>query len=232
MDSAFFSDAIVSLLDGLSIEFTISVPFERYARLKELAQNRKRWWWMSADQGYFESSWKPACWSKRYRFLFIRSKVRKQCKLPVQQDIFRPYETGYDFKVIVTNKQISARKVVSYHNGRGMQEGIFAELKSQVQMDYVPTRKKAGNQVYTYSAIMAHNLNRELQMRVCERDRNTTEKRSPLWQFTQLSTIRRRIIQRAGRLTRPGGKLTLTMSANDAVKEELSFYLDGLKAAA
>jgi len=39
---------------------------------------------------------------------------------------------------------------------------VFAELKSQALMHYVPTRRKAGNQVYLLSAVLAHNLNREL----------------------------------------------------------------------
>lgn len=61
---------------------------------------------------------------------------------------------------------------------------------------------------------------------------NTTEKRAPLWCFEQLGTIRRKLIQRAGRLTRPQGNLTLTLSANPTVKSELLHYLDTLKQAA
>ena len=44
--------------------------------------------------------------------------------------------------------------------------------------------------------------------------------------------VRRKLIQRAGRLTRPQGQLTLTMSANTAVKSVLLHYLDALKSAA
>ena len=66
--------------------------------------------------------------------------------------MFIPYEYGYDFKVIVTNKRINAKKALAFHNGRGSQEGIFAELKSQAQMDYIPTRRQAGNQVYMLAA--------------------------------------------------------------------------------
>jgi hypothetical protein len=77
---------------------------------------------------------------------------------------FIPYEYGHDFKEIVTNKPVCAKKALSFHNGRGAQEGVFFELKSQTQMDYIPTRKKAGNQVYLLSAVLAHNLNREIQI--------------------------------------------------------------------
>ncbi|MFT7562230.1 MAG: hypothetical protein ACI93R_004165, partial [Flavobacteriales bacterium] len=41
------------------------------------------------------------------------------------------------------------------------QEGLFAELKSQAQMDYIPVKKQAGNHMYMLCTVMAHNLNRE-----------------------------------------------------------------------
>ena len=43
MDSAFFSDAIVGMLGAEGVEFTISVPFERFAALKDIIDRRKRW---------------------------------------------------------------------------------------------------------------------------------------------------------------------------------------------
>jgi len=232
MDSAFFSDDIVRMLDTEGVEFTISVPFERFVALKTLIENRRRWCHLNGQWSFFETNWKPASWNERYRFVFIRSQNRKQYKGAVQLDLFIPYEYGYDFKVIVTNKQTCAKKALTFHNGRGAQEGVFAELKSQTQMDYVPTRTKAGNQTFLLSAVLAHNLNREMQMLCYDKERNTTEKRAPLWCFEQLGTVRRKLIQRAGRLTRPQGKLTLTMSANPAVKSELLHYLDALKSAA
>lgn len=232
MDSAFFSDAIVGVLDAEGVEFTISVPFERFTDLKSMIEGRRRWRQLNDRCGFFESRWNPKSWGAKQRFVFIRTRNRTQYKEPVQLDLFIPYEYGYDFKVIVTNKRINARKLLAYHNGRGAQEGIFAELKSQTQMDYIPTRRQAGNQVFVLSAMLAHNLNREMQMMADTQQRHTTEKRAPLWRFEQLGTLRRKLIQRAGRLTKPQGALTLTMSANPAVKSELLHYLDVLKQAA
>ncbi len=40
MDSAFFSDAIIGLLNTQGVEFTISVPFERFAELKGMVERR------------------------------------------------------------------------------------------------------------------------------------------------------------------------------------------------
>jgi len=232
MDSAFFSDAIVSRLENEGVEFTISVPFERFAKLKCIVEGRKRWRHLDQRCHFFEMRWKPNSWQRKQRFVFIRTRNRKQHKEPLQLDMFIPYEYGYDFKVIVTNKCLSAKKALAFHNGRGSQEGIFAELKSQAQMDYIPTRRQVGNQVYLLAAMLAHNLSREMQMVAYNRQRGTTEKRAPLWQFIQLGTLRRKLIQRAGRLTRPQRKLTLTMSANPTVKSELLQYLNALNQAA
>jgi hypothetical protein len=57
-------------------------------------------------------------------------------------------------------------------------------------------------------------------------------KRPAAWKFKTLDTLRHRIIQRAGRLTRPQGELTLTMSANRAVRNDLLHFLDAVQKAA
>lgn len=82
------------------------------------------------------------------------------------------------------------------------------------------------------AAVLAHNLTRELQMMTKSRSRGTTEKRTALWKFEELATIRHHLLQRAGRFTEPQGKLTLTISGNSAVKNDLIYFLDTLKKAA
>jgi hypothetical protein len=57
-------------------------------------------------------------------------------------------------------------------------------------------------------------------------------KRPAAWAFEKLDTLRHRLIQRAGRLTRPQGQLTLTMGANEAVRKDLLHFLDVLQKAA
>ena len=52
-----------------------------------------------------------------------------------------------------------------------------------------------------------------------------------MWHFERLETLRRKILQRAGRLTQPQGALTLTLGANKAVKAEMLGYLGALQTA-
>ena len=228
LDSAFFSDEIVDMLNESSVQFTISVPFERFPDLKQMIESRKRWKKLDGRWSYFESDWSPGCWQQNYRFIFLRQKVKKQRKGPVQLDLFVPHQYGYEFKVIVTNKKSSTGNVLRYHNGRGAQENIFGELKTQCQMDYVPVRWLAGNQLYLVSSVLAHNLLRTLQLQILTPRRRSTQNRAPLWDFQETRTIRQHLIQRAGRLTRPNGKLRLTMSGNEATRQLVQEYLDVL----
>lgn len=230
MDSAFFSDAIVSALAEADVAFTISVPFERFAELKGMIEGRRRWRRVSRDVSYFETAWKPHVWDRRFRFLFIRTRAVRQDKQPVQLDLFVPHETGYDFKVIVTNKTLGAGAVVAFHEGRGSQEGVIGELKSQGQADYVPVRRRVGNQLYLPAGVFAHNLARELQMATTPPSRGTTAGRAAHWAFEKLDTLRNTVLHRAGRLTWPGNVFTLTLNDNRWLRKHLPRLLNLLDA--
>jgi hypothetical protein len=232
MDSAFFSDEIVSALNKAQVEFTLSVPFERFVRLKQLIEARRQWWEVGSEMAAFQTWWKPECWEREQRFVLVRTRVKEQSKGPVQLDLFVPHVYGYEFKLIVTNKPLSLRPLIEFHNGRGSQEGIFGELKSHCQMGYVPVRKCLGNQLYLLAGLLAHNLVRELQMATTPRTRHTTAKRATLWVFERLDTFRGGFLQRAGRLTRPHGRLTLTISMPPWLQTRLLHCLATLRQAA
>ena len=231
-DSAFFSDQLVTLLQDHGVEFTLSVPFERFVELKGMIEARKRWGSVNADRSFFDSHWRPKSWTRSFRFVFIRQRVARQRKGPVQLDLFIPHEEGFEFKVIITNKQVGAGTVLRFHEGRGSQEGIFGELKTHCAMGHVPVRRRLGNQMYLLAGLFAHNLIRELQMRTEARSRGTTDNRAALWIFEQVDTMRKTLLQRAGRLTRPSGILTLTISGSGIVKTKLLSLLDRLRPAA
>ena len=96
-------------------------------------------------------------------------------------------------------------------------------------MDYVPVNTRVGNQLYMFAGILAHNLTRELQIELTPHARGTTAKRAALWCFREIETLRRTLIQRAGRIIRPAGKLILSMNSNDKLENELLHSLGILK---
>ena len=232
IDSAFFNDSILSALDDNYIKFSASVPFARFPQLKEIIEKRKRWRTIDRQWSFFQTPWKPKSWDSPYRFIFTRKKNRKQHKGPLQLHLFEPRDYDFDYKVIVTNKKESAKSVVLFHNGRGSQEAIFGDAKTDAALDVIPTRRLAGNQIFTLCSMMAHNLARELQMLASPAIPRALPKRPSAWTFERLDTLRHRIIQRAGRLTKPQGELTLTMSANHAVRQDLLHFLDVVRNAA
>ena len=54
----------------------------------------------------------------------------------------------------------------------------------------------------------------------------SSSQRAPLWIFEEAATIRHKIIQRAGRLTRPHGRLRLTLSGNEATRIDFLQYME------
>ena len=117
---------------------------------------------------------------------------RKAGQTPTQAaDPTRPVEYGCEFKVIVTNKRTDLRDVVAFHEGRGSQEDILAELKTHCQMDYMPVGTRVGNQPYMFAGILARDLTRELQIQIDGRVRGTTPKRAALRCFREMETLRR-----------------------------------------
>jgi hypothetical protein len=232
MDSAFFSQNILTMLDRENVCFTASVPFERFLQLKEIVEKRKRWHKIDAQWSYFETKWKPKSWDTHFRFIFIRKKNKKQIRGPLQLHLFEPRDFHYDYKVIVTNKTESAKSVALFHNGRGSQEAIFGDAKNDVALDVIPCKRLRANQVFTLCGMMAHNLSREIQMLAKSSTKRAKAKRPAAWKFEKLDTIRHQVIQKAGRLNWPQGELTLTMSANKATQKDLLQYLDVLQEAA
>lgn len=230
LDSAFFSDGVVTQFEEKKVKYSISVPFERFTALKHLIEARKRWRSVDDEWSYFEMKWKPKSWGQRRRFVFLRKKTRRQNKAPIQLDLFVPVDECYEYKVVVTNMRASAKAVVAFHNGRGAQEAMFADAKQDVSLGHVAVRTRAGNQVYTLAGMIAHNLSRSLQMLSHPPRKTTLSKRPANWTFEKLDTLRHKLLCRAGRLVQPGRTLTLIIGGNDAVRKETQELLRSIEA--
>ena len=88
-------------------------------------------------------------------------------------------------------------------------------------MDYIPNNTRVSNQLFLYAGILSNNLTRELQVQLTPTARGTTAKRAALWCFREIETLPRNLIQRAGRIIRPAGKVILSMIANKKLENEL-----------
>lgn len=234
IDAAFFDMKIIEQLDEQHVDFSVSVPFERFPELKGIIEKIVWYRWIKIDDrwSYAEITWRPKCWDRSHRMLVLRQRVAQPIKGPLQLDLFVPRDYEFDYRVIATNKTSNADAVRLFHHGRGAQEGLIGEAKMHAQLDYVPTRKLVANQLFLTASLMAHNLGRELQMMAKPRIRTTSPARAALWEFENLGTLRHRLIQRAGRLTTPKGVLTLTLSTNQTVQRDYEAYLRTIQVAA
>jgi hypothetical protein len=87
---------------------------------------------------------------------------------------------------------------------------VHTDLDTQLSMD---------------AAMLAHNLARELQFETGDIATRTTPTRTPAMRLQTLAQLTRRIVRRAGALTRPQSKLTLTISAGDEeMRQEFRNY--------
>ena len=229
LDGAFFADELVTSLEALQVGYTVSVPFERFIELKAMIEQQTHWWRIDQTQAGFEAQWAPTCWAHARRFVFVRQTVQTPIKEPLQLDLFQPRETDFRFTVLLTNKTAELATIVPFHNSRGAQEGLFAELKSDNGLAYIPTQTWVGNPLFMLAAVFAHNLTRKLPMRTRNPTRHNHPKRTALWPFQRLDTLRQNRLHRAGRIIRPQGRLTLSMNANEAVQRELLHCLNHLE---
>jgi len=97
---------------------------------------------------------------------------------------------------------------------------------------FLSARTQLGNATYLLAGLFAFNLTRELQMQNTKPERRTTRNRATLWVFERVDTIRKTILQRAGRLSRPSGTATLTFCAGRNIKQKVLQFMNALNTAA
>jgi hypothetical protein len=231
LDSAFFDERVLSMLEELKVEYAASLPFARFVGLRHLVDARVKWRRIDDDWSFFETTWRPKSWSALRRVIFARRRRKVRRKGPLQLDIFEPIDHEFEYKALVTNKTFSAAAAIKFLNGRGVQEAIYAEAKQFAALGYIPCKRLVANQLYTLSSMLAHNLSRELQLRARPTRRSCSPKRTALFPLATLGTIRDRLIRRAGRLTRPQGRFTLTVAASGPARDDFARILDHLRAA-
>ena len=230
LDSAFFNEQVLLALEALVVEYAIAVPFAAYPGLKHRVHSRERWRRLDEDWSFFKLDWRPKSWCDRRRLVCIRRRRAGRRKGPLQLDLFEPVDPEFEFKVIVTNKTTTAANILHFFNGRGLNEAVYGEAKSFAGLDYIPCRRRAANEVFTLSTMLAHNLGRELQMQVVEPTRRTSTTRAPHYELKTLGTLRHLLLRRAGRLTRPQGRLHLATSASGVARQEFESIYDALAA--
>lgn len=201
MDSAFFQEDIIKYCLSEGLEFVVKVPMWKWLDLKSVIILRQRWNWANERLAWFRAEHEIEAWGLKLDLLFYREKISDTPKKGHQLDLFSPDDGVYEYYVLLTNKTLGAENVLEFFNGRCSMEHQIAEIKGEFAFDVVPTRHYQGNSAHQQTSILAYNLVRNFQIDTKDLpERTKTTKRTNLWKFESLKTIRFELIQAGARI--------------------------------
>lgn len=213
LDSAFFQEDIIKYLMKENVEFAMKVPMWHWLYLKELIMLRERWSPSGKQMSSFESHVPIESWGIELPMVFYREKLSETPKLNHQLDFFTPDDGYYEHSVLLSNKKISAEKLLDFYNGRANMEHDIAEVKGEFGFDVIPCRDYQGNGAHQQISTLAYNLVRNFQIDVMNpKERPRTSSRTNIFEFASLKTIRFEMITAAGRILNISGIKTLRLS--------------------
>lgn len=217
LDSAFFTREIVGFLNKAKVEYVVKMPMWKWTGIKD-AVNATRYWHHSNS----ELSWTKQHvflkkWGRTVEVICFRKKISDKPGGTVghQLDLFSPDDGIYEYFVLQTNKRIQPANLVEFYNGRCAMEHQLAEIKGEFAFDVVPTRDYQGNSAHQLISVLAYNLVRNFQIDTAiAKVRPATLKRTNIFEFVSLRTIRFEMISVAGRILNVAGSKILRMNQN------------------
>lgn len=219
LDSAFFTQEITAFLNKSRVEYVVKMPMWQWTGIKG-AVNSTRYWHRATD----ELSWTRKHiflkkWGRPVDVLCFRKKISDKPGGTVghQMDLFSPDDGIYEYFVLHTNKRTQPKNITEFYNGRCAMEHQIAEIKGEFGFDVVPTRDYGGNSAHQQVSALAYNLVRNFQIDAgIAKNRPATPKRTNLFEFVSLRTIRFEMITAAGRLLNVAGAKILRLNQNVA----------------
>jgi len=216
MDSAFFKEDILKYLLSSKIDFAMKVPMWKWLGLKNMINDRIRWNNANTTLAWFYKDIHIDAWGIAVPLYFFRNKISDTPpKSGHQLDLFTPNDGVYEYSVIMSNKTISADKILDFFNGRCAMEHQIGELKGEFAFDVVPTKSYQGNSAHQNISLLAYNLVRNFQIdsQIAEK-RKKTAKRTNVLSFQSLKTLRFEMISAAGRILNTSGGKVLRINQN------------------
>jgi len=235
LDSAFFREDILKYLLSNNIEFAMKVPMWKWLGVKELIQAKQHWSQPKSRLECFSKDHYVESWGLNVPLHFYRRKLSDKPAKGHQLDFFTPDDGVYEHFVLISNKNLQPQNLLDFYNGRCRMEANIAELKGEFAFDVIPTRHYQGNSAHQQISLLAYNLVRNFQMDTDQvNERKSGCKRTNIFEFQSLKTIRFEIINAAGRVlnTSKGKVLQITHNiAREKLYNNIGAALDHLKAA-
>jgi hypothetical protein len=221
-DSAFCVPEVINYLIKHHFEFAIKAPFWKLLNLKTAAQQRKRWFEINPQWGYFWIKQPIDTIDQQHYVIILRKKVHNP-KVHYQLKLFSPDDGNYEYSAIVTdNNNWDPKELLLFVSGRSAQENSISELKTSFAFDHMPTNTYQANSAYMQMSQMAYNLAISMQHSMgLSATRDTNGKSTRQFKTMKWKTFRFLILNRAGRIAWHKGKKVIELTKN---KETESLY--------
>lgn len=222
MDGAFFTQAVLRLMQSKKAGYAIKVPFWKWLDLKGLIAARKRWKRVNGEVGAFEKTLYLEPWDMSIRVMIYRKKVHHCTRKNYQLDLFDPDNGTWEYSAVATNLPYEPKKLWNFMAGRGAHEKALGQLKSGLAFDTIPTNHYGANSAWQQIVVLAHNLLTNFQIENDVQKRPRSQKRTALHVLKNVQTLRFEILHRAGQILRPGGNTVLRLQKNPPVEKLFS----------
>jgi hypothetical protein len=219
-DSAFCSPDVINYLLKNRIGFAIKAPFWKLLILKTAVENRKRWFKISEQWGYFWME-NPIDSIDQTHYVIILRKKLCDPKKPYQLKLFSPNNGCYEYSAVVTDtNQWDPEELLQFVSGRSAQENSIGELKTSFAFDHIPTNQYQANSTYMQISQMAYNLAISMQHDMgLATKRAKNKKKTRIFKTMKWKTVRFLLINRAGRINWVNGVKVLQMTKNKSTEE-------------
>ena len=232
MDGAFFKKDVVNTLIKNKASYAIKVPFWKGLDLQHKIRQCSNWQRVEKGVDGFTSTLTVKKWKRTLNIAIFRKRVMHQTRKNYQLDLFDPDDGTFEYSAVATNLPFKLRALWRFMAGRGAHEKAIGELKTGLSFDTIPTHDYHANSAWQQFVILAHNLLVNFQIETGLTKRNRTLKNTNRWPLKSIRTLRFELINRAGHLVRPEGRLTLRLQRNKRTEKHYRKICNALQKAA
>lgn len=214
MDGDFFKGDVVETLDKNKAFYAIKVPFCNGLDLQRKIRECTQWQRIEKGVDGYTSTLTVKKWERTFNIVIFRKRVMHPTRKNYQLDLFDPDDGTFENSSVATDLSLKVRALWRFLAGRGMHEKAIGELKTGLGFDTIPTHDYNANSAWQQFVILTHNLLTNFQIETGLTKRNRTWKNTNRWPLKSIRTQRFELINRAGYLLRPQGRLTLRLQPN------------------
>jgi hypothetical protein len=221
LDGAFFNVDILRFLDAEGLGYAVKVPLWKWLGLQEQIAHRRTWTRVDATVSGFAVDLPIPTWGRVQRVAVYRKRVFHETARNFQLDLFSPDDGHYEYSAVATNLPLGVAALWHFMAGRGAHEKTLGELKGQLAFDAIPSHNHQTNALWQQLAVLTHNLVRSFQLCLSAPVRARTRKRTFLFRFASLQTLRFLVIDQPARIVRPAGRAQLRFAVSPTTRRRL-----------